>query len=140
MSLETMGTETPTTEAVADTDSLSEAQIAMKSYEHYTSLFIEKIHTYAGSKAQLARAMSNAAVSPLHKGELHFSYPEEKELFELFTEANSAKLVLMIHGLADAGVVKILKPLMEVTQTDSEKELASMEASLTKPEGETVNG
>lgn len=97
---------------------LTESQMALASYEHFTNAFVSKVKDFPGSKGSLQRAWANSSVSPLNKGDLHFSYPEEKELFDLFTEANSAKLILMVYALQDAGVLTVHKPLQNITNID----------------------
>jgi hypothetical protein len=117
---------------------LSEEQNAMLHYEHYVNQFVTALKNFEGSKQQVIRAWANGLVSPLNKEELHFSYPEEQQLFNLYTEANSAKLILMVHGLIKAGVLQQLKPLMEAADfTPSEKQLAELSATENKVEGNT---
>lgn len=108
--------ETPQTSAGPAT----ERQQVLAAFEHYTEQFVKALTNYTGSKSQLVRAWANSSISPLNREPLHFSYKHEQDLFDLFAEANSAKLMLMVHGLEDAGVVKLLKPLVEATPPNTE--------------------
>jgi len=118
---------------------LTEEQHAMLAFEHFTGLFLQKLNNYSGSRKQIMRAMSHGMVAPLSKEEPRFSYVEEKELFDLYTEANSAKLILMVHGLIKSGALQQLKPLMSVGGlTDSEQQLANMTYGDQKLEGEVT--
>lgn len=98
-------------------------------FEAYMGEFARRVNSYSGSRRQLQRAWINAAISPLNKEELHFSYPEEEEIFNLFNELNSAKLLLMMHGFAQDGKIEIKeaffehfnKPVTVGTPQESEK-------------------
>lgn len=110
---------------------LSEEQNALFIFQNHTNLFIQKVNNYPGAKSQIARAWTNAAISPLNKDQLHFSYPEEKELFDLFTELNAAKFILMMHGMVRDGKIEIKKPLLEQSsETPSTDELNKMMENL----------
>ncbi len=105
-------------------EDMSEVAMASKTFQQLNEIFSNVLERYEGSKAQIVRSWRNAALSPLNQSPLHFSYPEEKEIFDLYTELNSVKLVLMVHGLAEAGVLTLHKPLMSaVPKTASEVEL-----------------
>lgn len=110
---------------------LEEPAMAMQTFKQLMDIFANVLNNYDGGKRQIVRAWLNAAVAPLNSDPLKFSYPAEKEIFDLFTEINSAKLILMVHGLADAGVLTLHKPLMEsVPRTASEVELGKMMGDL----------
>lgn len=118
---------------------LEEPQQAMKVFRQLMEIFTSVLERYDGGKKQIVRAWLNATLSPLNETPLHFSYPEEKEIFDLFTELNSAKLILMVHGLADAGVLTLHKPLMEsVPKTASEAELNKIVGDMEKKAEEAL--
>jgi hypothetical protein len=119
---ETIVESSPQEEQMKAQPELREDQKAYLAVTKNTQLFVNKLTEYEGSKQCVIRAWANSAVSPFNTNELHFSYAHEKELFDLYAEQNSAKLILMMYGLERAGVVKILKPLMEEsTQVEIEK-------------------
>jgi hypothetical protein len=104
---------------------MSDEQNALLVFQSHINMFISKLNNYQGSKSQIVRAWTNAAISPLNKDALHFSYPEEQELFDLYTELNSAKFILMVHGMVRDGKLEIKRPLLEGNETPaSEVELA----------------
>jgi hypothetical protein len=82
---------------------LTEDQQVLKTFNDTLNVFINKVSTYNGAKSQLQRVLINLAVHPLNKEELHFSYPEEKELFELGSTIASSKFFLMLAGLEAEG-------------------------------------
>lgn len=88
---------------------LSEDQKVLKEFNTSMNTFINKVHSFTGSKKQLQRVMMNLALHPLNKEELHFSYPEEKELFELGTSVNSTKFFLLVSGLESEGKIKFIE-------------------------------
>jgi hypothetical protein len=105
---------------------------ALESFKKHMVEFNKALDEYAGSKKQLSRAWANAALSPLNQIPLEWSYPAEKEMFNIFDELNSAKFILMVHGLADAGVLTLHKPLMMATPaTPSERQLRDKMNNLT---------
>jgi hypothetical protein len=115
---------------------LSDEQNALLVYKNNLNTFLQKLHNYSGAKSQIVRAWSNSVISPLNSEELHFSYPEEKELFDLATTIDSAKFILMLYSFIRDGKIELKKPLFE------EKELTPSEAQLQqmlKPEGDLVN-
>lgn len=93
---------------------LSEEQNALISYQTNLNQFIKLAHKFEGSKSQIVRAWTNSAISPMNKDELHFSYPEEQELFNLFEQVNSAKFVLMLYGMIKSGKIELKSPLMDI--------------------------
>jgi hypothetical protein len=100
--------ENPTDKLVADAlntqkEALTEEQTIFKSFQDNLNLFIKKVGDFGGSKSQLQRVLINLAISPLNKEELHHGYVDEKELFDIGTEVNSAKFFLMLHGMENQG-------------------------------------
>lgn len=108
---------------------LKEADIAKGAFESVGAMFLKKLSEYEGSKQQLIRTWTNSTLYPFIEGEPQFSYPAEKELFDLFAETNSAKFFMMVYGLEQAGAISILKPLSGVQPTASEKQLEEMSAA-----------
>ena len=107
---------------------LTEEQNALAVLQQSLNEFIKKLNHFPGSKSQIVRAWTNASISPLNKDEFTFSYEAEKELFELATTINSAKLALMIYGFVREGKLAILKPLLEDSeQKPSEAQLEEIE-------------
>lgn len=78
---------------------LTDDQKALKVFENAMNEFVAKVSSYSGAKSQLQRVLINSLLYPLNKDEFNFSYPEEKELFELATSVASAKFYLMVSGL-----------------------------------------
>ncbi len=89
---------------------LSEDQKILKEFNDSLNLFIKKITNFQGAKSQLKRVMTNLAVSPLNKEEFHWSYPEEKELFELGTIIASNKFMLLLSSLETQGKLVMIDP------------------------------
>lgn len=109
-----------------------EAAAALQSFKDHMTGFNKLLFNYPGSKKQLLSAWSNAALEPFHESPPTWSYPSEKEMFNHFNELESAKFILMVHGLADAGVLTLHKPLMMATPaTESERQLKQQMESLT---------
>lgn len=130
--------EPQTREALPQEAHFDEAAAAHKAFKDNMALFNEGLDVFPGSSRQLKRAWANAALAPLNEGPLQWSYEAEKELFDIYTELNSAKFILMVHGLADAGVLTLHKPLMEATaSTPSEVALKQKMSELT--DGEVIN-
>jgi hypothetical protein len=103
---------------------IDEAMNAHQNFEAYAKLFGEALEVFPGAKRQVLRSWMNSAVNPLNKGPLQWSYEGEKELFDIYTEMESAKFILMVHGLQEAGILTLHKPLMQSTATTtSEVEL-----------------
>lgn len=82
---------------------LTEDQKIFKTFQDTLNEFIKKVGNFGGSKRQLQNVLINLAISPLNNEELHFSYPAEKELFDLGTSVNSSKFFLMLSGMASQG-------------------------------------
>lgn len=96
----------PTLETAPLKQELSDEQKVLQEFNATLNLFINKVTNYPGAKSALQRVLTSLTVSPLNKDEFHFSYPEEKELFELGTRVNSAKFFLMVSGLENKGKIQ----------------------------------
>ncbi len=96
---------------------LTEDQKALKVFENAMNDVVYKVNNYHGSKKQLQRVIINSLLYPLNKEEFEFSYPEEKELFELLTSVGAAKFYLMVSGLVAQNklvwVEEVSQPLEE---------------------------
>lgn len=124
-----MENETKTNEAVKEVTQestptpepeLSDEQKVLNACKTYLNMFYSKLYNFKGSRRQIINAWMNAAISPLNQSELKFGYPEEKELFDLFEEVNSAKVMLMIFGLIREGKIEVKGDLMESPKESSE--------------------
>lgn len=94
---------------------LTDGQKAMQVFNGAMNEFIQKVGNYKGSKKQLQRVLINSSLHPLNKEEFHFSYPEEKELFELAINVASAKFFLMVHGLEGQGKIRWVEEVQALT-------------------------
>lgn len=122
----------PATDPLPEQAHFDEASAALDVYKQQMKLFMEALDAFPGSRRQLERSWANAALSPLNDKPLEWSYEAEKELFDIYIELNSAKFILMVHGLQDAGVLKLYKPLMQSTAaTPSELALKEKMRELT---------
>lgn len=72
-----------------------------------------KLESFSGSKSQLQRSIYNIALSPMNTEDLHFSYPIEKEIFDISSKLTDMKLNLMLIGFEEKGYIKILKSFTE---------------------------
>lgn len=107
----------------------TEQQTIFKAFQDNLNQFIKKINTFQGSKSQLQRVLTNLAISPLNSEELHHGYVEEKELFDLANELNSAKFYLMLEGLREQGKIIVIEPTKDLTEEEEKvaEELNKME-------------
>lgn len=140
--LETPAEPTPTSETVELLPSgeplmpinefTEESGHALDSFKKNMLLFNKALNDFSGSKKQLLNAWANSALAPLNQTPLQWSYPDQKKMCEIFDEVNSAKFILMVHGLADVGILTLHKPLMMATAaTPSEKQLRDQMNKLT---------
>lgn len=92
----------------------TEANI-LKAYQEQVNAVITLVSEYEGSREQLKRVLINLAVYPfVEEAELHFSYPEEKQLFDSFNSLSSAKHVFMLAGSEAEDKLVLVGPDREI--------------------------
>lgn len=110
MEKEIMIEKVETTEQPAPTEALSledmaDGESAMKVLQSSLQEFVTKIKNFSGSKRQLEDVIINLMVSPLEKDNPEWSYPEQKELFDVGVAVGSTKFFLMLAGLQSEGKI-----------------------------------
>lgn len=72
--------------------------------------FNDKVGQYTGSKGQLQRVLQNFAQHRVVEEDPVWSYPEEKEIFDLLENVVASKFTLFLMGLESQGKIKMLEP------------------------------
>lgn len=88
---------------------LNESQKALQQFKETLNQFIYRVNSFSGSKKQLQVVLTSLMLSPLNQEELHFSYPEQRELFDLGTSASAAKFFLLLSGMEQNNKIKFIK-------------------------------
>lgn len=118
-------------------EDLSDQQKALLSFEHFSNLFVKKLFESATSKKKMyrsAKAIAQGLLHPLSKTEPTFESSDERELFDLFQEASSAKMMLMMYGLEQSGAIKINQTLSQMAPPASETQTETKEETNGKQE------
>ena len=117
METQTEQSVTPVTEKPVQ--ELSDKQKAMMTFQHYYGEFVKKLMSYPANKKNIHRvfrALAQGLLFPIGSKEINITSPKEKELFNLFTEAEAAKQMLMIYGMEEAGAIEMKKSLTQMEE------------------------
>jgi hypothetical protein len=83
-------------------------------------LFVKKVDNYSGSKKQLQRVMVALAIHPFNQNPFQFSYPEQRELFDMGVEIVGDKLFFLHLGIEEQKVANEIKRKAELKETSNE--------------------
>lgn len=78
---------------------LPEDQRSLLIFQRNLNRFAKLMSETSLSRKHIKHLFIHAALSPMSKEEPHWSYPEQKELFEIFETIQGAKLMLMYAGI-----------------------------------------
>lgn len=82
-----------------------------------TDKFLDKISKFEGSKRQLQSVIAGLMIHPFNEKPFHWSYPAQKELFDLGNLITSDKLCLFHLGILEEEYAKKVKERTEKQET-----------------------
>ena len=99
--------------ATPDLSKLSEEEYTLLYFQQHLQRFVDKVNNYQGARGQLQQVLVSIAVAGLNEEAPEFSYPEQYEVYDMFAELESAKLMLMLYGMKAKGLVEIKQELLD---------------------------
>lgn len=119
-------------EATKEEPQPSAEDYAARDWQYLLPKFMLKIEEL--SNRQLKRVVTALVEFPLQASEVHFSYPQEKELFNLGMQLFDCKMVLMkaIMDLKKDDIVKLYKELYPQEEAKTDDVVLMKEATLTE--------
>jgi hypothetical protein len=108
--------EAPKVEANVSEKKQSPAQEANEYLRNNLHKAVSVVAQWKGSKKQLQKVMSEWLQFPLADELPSWSYPEQKELFDLGNTLNNAKLILFYTALREKELAEAAKEMQNVAQ------------------------